>query len=233
AFAQRYFGEESVVGREFQRDDGVRHQIVGVAANSHFGSLRNGPEPIAYMPMKPPRAFTLYVRSTLDAVSVWKLAQREAGAVGTGLRVRDVTTLADQVGSTIRTERLLAALGGAFAAIGLILAATELFGLLNHSVTRRTREIGIRTALGAQRSSIYNLVLKELLGTIIGGLLAGTAGGLVLMRTTQSFLFGTGPSDPLVIGTAIAVFLCAALLASGLPAHRAAKLDPVAALRYE
>jgi predicted permease len=233
AFAQRYFGEESVVGREFQRDDGVRHQIVGVAANSHFGSLRNGPEPIAYMPMKPPRAFTLYVRSTLDAVSVWNLAQREAGAVGTGLRVRDVTTLADQVGSTIRTERLLAALGGAFAAIGLILAATGLFGLLNHSVTRRTREIGIRTALGAQRSSIYNLVLKDLLGTIIGGLLAGTAGGLVLMQTTQSFLFGTGPWDPLVIGTAIAVFLCAALLASGLPAHRAAKLDPVAALRYE
>jgi putative ABC transport system permease protein len=233
AFARRYFGQESVIGQEFRRDDGVRHQIVGVAADSHFGSLRNGPEPIAYMPMKPPRAFTMYVRSTLDPASVLKLAQREAKGLGPGLRVREVTTLEALVGSTIRTERLLASIGGVFAFLSLILAATGLFGLLNYSVTRRTREIGIRAALGAQRLSIYGLVLSDLLGTIMGGLLAGMAGALALMRFTRSFLFGIGPADPLVVGTAIAIFLGAALVASGLPALRAARLDPVVALRQD
>ncbi|HVW87158.1 MAG TPA: ABC transporter permease [Bryobacteraceae bacterium] len=233
AFATKYFGGGPVIGREFRRDDGVRHKIVGVAANSHFGSLRNGPEPIAYMPMKPPRAFTLYVRSTLDAVSVSKMVQREAEVLGGGMRTRDVTTLDALVGSTIRTERLLGAIGGAFAFAGLILAATGIFGLLNYSVTRRTREIGIRAALGAQRPSLYGLVVKDLLGMMTGGLLAGIAGSIALMRFTQSFLFGIGSADPVVIGTAIAVFLGAALVAGGLPAHRAAALDPMTALRRD
>jgi predicted permease len=231
AFTRMYFGEESAIGREFRRDDGVRHQIVGIAADSHFGSLRNGFEPIAYMPMKPPRAFTMYVRSTLDPASVYKLVQREADALGAGLRVRDVTTLDALVGNTIRTERLLAGIGGAFAFIGLILAATGLFGLLNYSVTRRTQEIGIRVALGAQRASIYHLVLRDLFGTITIGVLAGLAGALSLMRFVRSFLFGIGPADPLLIGTTVAIFVGVALVATGLPARRAAKLDPLVALR--
>ena len=233
AFARKYFGVESVLGKEFRRDDGVRHQIVGVAANSHFGSLRNGPEPIAYMPMKPPRVFTLYVRSSLDPGSVEKMVQREADTLGASLRARDVTTLDALVGSTIRTERLLAGIGGAFAILGLLLAATGTFGLLTYAVTRRTHEIGIRVALGAQRASIYALVLGDLLGTVAAGLMAGMAGALALMRLTQPFLFGIGVADPLVIGTACAVFAGVALIAAGLPAYRAAKLDPIAALRQD
>ncbi|HXA51345.1 MAG TPA: FtsX-like permease family protein, partial [Candidatus Acidoferrum sp.] len=231
AFARRYFGGEAAVGREFRRDDGVRHQIVGVAANSHFGSLRSGPEPIAYMPMKPPRSFTLYVRSTLDAGSVAKMIAREAEALGA--RVRDVTTVEALVGNTIRTERLLAGIGGAFAFLGLILAATGLFGLLNYSVTRRTREIGIRAVLGARRVSIYGLVLKDLAGTMAVGVTAGLVGALVLMRYTRSLLFGIEPVDPLVIGTAMAVFVGAALIAGGLPAYRASAIDPAVALRHD
>jgi predicted permease len=232
AFARRYFGTGPVLGREFRRDDGVRHQIVGVAANSHFGSLRNGPEPIAYMPMKPPRAFTMYVRSRMDAASVSKMVDREAATLGSGLRVRDATTLEALVGSTIRTERLLASIGGAFAFLGLVLAATGLFGLLSYSVSRRTTEIGIRTAFGATRLRIYGLVLNDLTGMVAAGLAAGMAGTLAVMRLTQSVLFGIEPADPLVIGTAMAIFLVAAAIAGGLPAHRAAAADPVAALRH-
>ncbi len=233
AFARKYFGNDPVLGREFRRDDGVRHQIVGLAANSHFGSLRNGPEPIAYMPMKPPRSFILYVRSPLDAVPVSKMVDREAEAVGSGVRVRDVTTLKTLVGNTIRTERLLAGVGGAFAFLGLILAATGLFGLLNYSVTRRTREIGIRAVLGAQRASIYGLVLKDLSATMAAGLIAGLIGALGLMHLTQSLLFGIDPIDPLAIGAAMAVFIGAAAIAGGLPAYRAAAIDPIAALRHD
>lgn len=232
AFATRYFGNEPVLGREFRRDDGVRHRIVGIAANSHFGSLRNGPEPIVYMPMKPPRVFTMYVRSTLDAASVSKAVEREAKALGS-LRVRDVTTLDALVENTIRTEKLLAAIGGVFAFLGLTLASIGLFGLLNYSVTRRTGEIGIRVVLGARRSSICRLVLKDLLGTLAVGLAAGMAGSFALMRFTQSLLFGIKPEDPFLIGTAVAFFVGASLIAGGLPAYRASTIDPVAALRHD
>ena len=234
AFARRYFGgDESVLGKEFQRDDGVRHQIVGLAANSHFGGLRNGPEPIAYMPMKPTRSFTLYVRSTLDAGSVTKMVEREAEGLGSGMRVRDATTLETLVGSTILKEKLLAALGGTFAFLGLTLAAIGLFGLLNYSVVRRTREIGIRAALGARRSTLYVLVVRDLMGMIAGGLTVGLAGSLAVMRFTRSLLFGIQPVDPVVIGTAMAVFAGAAVIAGGLPARRAAAIDPAVALRHE
>jgi predicted permease len=232
-FARRYLGGESAVGRKFRRDDGVLHQVVGVAADSHFGDLRNGPEAIVYMPMKPPRTFTLYVRSTLDAGSVSKIVDREAIALGSGVRVRDVTTLEALVESTIRNERLVAGIGGAFALLGLILAAVGVFGILNYSVTLQTKEFGIRIALGAQRLTIYKLVLKELIGTITGGVALGLTGSLMFIGFARSLMFGIGSVDPLVIGTAMSVLVGTAMIAAGLPAHRAASVDPVEALRAE
>jgi predicted permease len=233
AFTKRYFEGESPLGREFRRTDGVRHQVVGIAADSHYGDLRNGPEPIAYMPMKPPRTFTLYVRSTLDAVTVAKLVQREAADLGAEMRVTEVTTLRVLVGSTIQREKLLAAIGGAFAFLGIVLAAGGLFGLLNYSVTRRTKEFGIRAALGAQRRTLLGLVTKDELTAVAGGLVVGVAGSLVLLRICGSLLFGVEPADPAVMGTAIAVFVVAALIAAAVPAVRAAAIDPIIALRHE
>ena len=232
-FARRYFGTESVLGREFRRDDGVRHQIVGVAANSHYGDLRGGPEAIVYFPMKPPMGYTLYVRSRLDTTAVAELVEREAKSLGGGVRVMEFTSLQSQVGGTLLKEKLLAGIGAAFAFLGLLLAAIGLFGLLNYSVARRTREIGIRGALGARRIELYGLVVKDLAGMIAAGMVAGLAGALLLMRITGSLLFGIRPADPLVIGSSVAVFLAAAAIAGGLPARRAASIDPVAALRHE
>jgi predicted permease len=233
AFARRYFGTEAAVGNEFRRADGVRHQIVGIAADSHFGDLHNRPEPIAYMPMKPPKAFTLYVRSVLDAGTIAKMVDREAKALGSGMRVRDITTLETLVGTTILKEKLLAAIGGVFAVLGLVLAAIGLFGTLNYTVVRRTKEIGIRAALGATRSALLGLVLKDLTGIITGGLAAGLLGSLALMHFARSVLFGIRPVDPLVIGCAAAVFLATTALAGGIPVRRATAIDPVIALRHE
>jgi ABC-type antimicrobial peptide transport system permease subunit len=137
------------------------------------------------------------------------------------------------MGRTILTEKLMAGIGGAFALLGLILAAIGLFGLLNYSVTLRTKEIGIRTALGARRLPIYGLVWKDLLGMIAGGLAVGLAGSLALLNLTRSLLFGIRPADPMVIGVATAVFLGAAIVACWLPARRAAAIDPLVALRHE
>jgi predicted permease len=233
AFARRYFGGESVLGREFRRDDGARHRIVGLAADSHYTDLRSGPEPIAYMPMKPPRAFTLYVRSSFDSASVTQMVRREADALGGGLHVRDATPLEALIGGTIRTERLLAGLGGAFAALGLLLSVIGIYGLLNYSVTRRSREIGIRTALGASRSRLYGMVGKDLAVILTAGLIPGLAGSLLLLRAARSVLFGVGEGDPLVIGAAVGVLAVSALLAAVLPARRIATIDPIAAIRHE
>lgn len=233
AFADRYFQTDSVLGRQFRRDDGTLHQIVGLAADSSFDDLRTGPEPIVYFPMKPPRAFTLYVRSSLDAASVARMVERETESLGSGTRVRNVTTVEALVGNTILREKVLAALGGAFALLGLVLAAIGLFGLLNYTVARRTREIGIRVALGARRLPLVLLVLRDFAGMVAGGLAAGLAVSLLVTRFTRALLFGVQPAGPQVIGTAIAAFLLVAIVAATLPARRAASTDPLLALRSE
>jgi len=185
------------------------------------------------MPMKPPRAFTLYIRSTLDAASVMKMIQRETAALGEQIRVRDVTTLETLVGNTMLTEKLLASLGGVFALFGLTLAAIGLFGLLNYSVTRRTKEIGIRAALGATRPMLHGVVLRDLMGTVAVGLALGLAGAFALLQLTHSLMFGIQPADPLPIAAALIIFGVAAALACSIPARRAAAIDPMVALRHE
>jgi ABC-type antimicrobial peptide transport system permease subunit len=137
------------------------------------------------------------------------------------------------VESTIRNERLVAGVGGTFALLGLVLAAVGVFGILNYSVTMQRKEFGIRIALGAQRLTIYTLVLKELIGTITGGVVLGLAGSLAFIAFARSLMFGISPVDPLVIGTAMSVSIGTAIIAVGLPAHRAASVDPVEALRAE
>ncbi len=233
SFARRYFGSEKAVGREFQRSDGTRHQIVGITADAYLGDLRNGPQPVAYFPLKPGARFVLYVRSSIDALSVSRIVEREARAITPGIHVTDTTTLDALVGNTLFKEKLMAGTGGIFALLALALASVGLFGLLSYSVSRRTKELGIRTTLGAGRGNIIALICRDLLAMTTGGLVAGIAGSLLTMRILKAQLFGIGTADPLVLGTAAAVFLIAALVAGGMPALRAASVDPVVALREE
>jgi predicted permease len=237
AFARRYFGNENPLGKTFESpyDSKIRmtREIVGVAANSHYGSLRNGPEAVAYVPLRGVNHFTLYIRSPLDLGSVVHLVEREVQPLGHGARLYQITTLETLVGNTLLREKLLAGIGGVFAFLGLLLAAIGLFGLLNYSVTRRTKEIGIRAALGARPPSLVYLVLKDMLSLIAGGLVIGLAASLALMTFVRTLLFGIRPLDPLVMTTAAVTFLIAAIVAGGLPASRAASIDPMVALRHE
>lgn len=236
AFARKYFGEESPVGREFERpqqERRVRHRVVGMVANAYYGDLNHGPEPMVYVPLEGVNYFSAYVRSSLGAGSVAREVEREAQAIGSGTRIREVTTLDTLVGNTLLREKLLAGIGGVFAFLGLLLAAIGMFGLLSYSVSRRTREIGIRTALGAQRREIVVLVMRDLAALAGGGLAVGLAASFAVTTALQSLLFGIRPVDPLVMGTAAAVFLAAAAVAGGLPARRAAGVDPTVALRCD
>jgi putative ABC transport system permease protein len=231
AFARKYFDSDSPIGRTFTRDDGVRHAIVGIAGDARYDGLRGGPEPIVYMPMKPPGVFTLYVRSSSPPASVAATVAREAGALGFGMRVRSVTTLRSLVASSIVTERLLASVGAACALMGLVLAVVGLFGLLNYAVAERTAEFGIRRALGASRRGIHGLVFNEAVGPVVLGLSAGLIASLLVIHAMRAVLFDVGTVDPRVVGAALVVFLGAAVVAGAIPARRAARVDPAIALR--
>ncbi len=236
AFARRYFGSVDVLGSSFAHQFGsslLYKTIVGVAADAYYFDLRRGAEPIVYLPPEGSNGFTLYVRSSLSLGPLARLVEREAQATGSGMRVREVTTLETLVGNTLLREKLLAGVGGTFAFFGLLVAAIGLFGLLSYSVGRRTKEIGIRTALGARRKEVVWLVLKEAGGLVNGGLLIGFAGALAAMNVFRSLLFEIRAGDPFVIGTAVALFLVTGALAASLPAHRAASVDPIRALREE
>ena len=233
AFAQRYYGDANPLGKVFRDTDNGGHQIIGVVADAPYGSLREGPQPIIYFVVRGTNYVALYIRSRLDLGSVVKMVEREAEALGHGTRVRGATTLDSVIGDTIVREKLLAGIGGSFALMGLLLAAIGLFGLLSYSVARRTKEIGIRTALGARPRSLVFLVLKDMLPLIAVGLVAGLASALALQTFVRSLLFGIRPVDPAVMITAAAVFLTAALIAAGLPASRAAAIDPMLALRQD
>lgn len=238
AFARRYLGGDDAVGRTFERPEGKKRmaqRVIGVVANAHYGSLRTGAGPIAYLPVdgRDDNHFTLYIRSPLDAGSVLHLVEKSARTAGPGLHVVQITALNTLVGNTVLKEKLLADIGGTFAFFGLLLAAIGLFGLLNYSVVRRTREIGIRAALGAQRGELVLLVLKDLSVTVGVGLAAGLLGSLAILIALKSLLFGLKLADPGVILIATVVFLAAGLMAAALPAGRAATVDPMIALRQE
>ena len=231
AFALRYYGKENPLGKVFLTAGNSRHEIIGVVADSPYGSLREGPQPIMYFIVRGTNYVALYVRTSLDLGSVVKAAEGVAGRMGHGTRVRNATTLDTLIADTLLREKLLAGVGGAFAFLGLLLAGIGLFGLLNYSVTRRTSEIGIRAALGARPLHLVVLVLGDLLIPSGAGVAAGVACSLALMSYVRSLLFGVRPVDPVVIATAAGVLLFIALLAGGLPAYRAATIDSMTALR--
>ncbi len=234
ALAKKYFPDRNPLGAQFTRPSGKRpFVIVGVAANALYSGLRVGAEPIVYTPFTGDREFTLYVRSSLPLGALAQVIGREAQAVGSGARVREATTLDAMVGNTILREKLLAKVGGAFAFLGLVLAGIGLFGLLNYTVARRTKEIGIRSAVGARPLQLVGLVFRDLAQMAGVGVAVGLAGALGAMRLTESLLFGVKAADVSVMASAVVVFLAAALLAAGLPARRAAGIDPVVALRTE
>jgi len=204
-----------------------------VVADTRYYDLRTPAAPIAYLPINGNTAFTLYVRSPLPLGQIMRIVDREARRLGSGIQMHEAVSLETVIGNTLVREKLLAGMGGAFAFFGLLLAAIGLFGLVNYSVGRRTKEIGIRMALGARRTEIVSLVLKDIAALMGAGIIIGLPGGLSILGVVKSFLFGIRTADPFVSGTAMGLLLLTGLIAASLPAHRAATIDPMLALREE
>jgi len=235
AFAHRYFGSGPAVGRSFEGrfgpDDGAGQQeIVGVVADTRY-DLRKPAAPTIYIPLR--TAGTIHVRVAGDPAALGSRLRDEVRAANPSFRVTTITSQSAVVDRTLLRERLLALLSGFFAMVGLVLAAVGLYGVLSYSVVQRTREIGIRVALGARQFGVVRTVLADAGGAALIGAGCGLAGGVYLSRFVETLLFEVTPLDFWSVALPLGTLLLAALLAAALPAWRVARVDPVIALRYE
>jgi ABC-type antimicrobial peptide transport system permease subunit len=178
-------------------------------------------------------AMTFEVRTAGPPTSLAATVREIVGSIDPNLPVFGLMTQTDQIETSLRQERLFAALGTLLAGVALLLSAIGLYGLLAYAVTRRTPEIGLRMALGAARGSVLWMVLRESLVLTAIGLAAGIPAALLATSTLRAMLFGLAPRDPATIAGAAILMLLLAMAASFVPARRASRLDPMAALRIE
>ena len=212
------------------------HQVVGLVKNTKYADLREDFPPIAFLPAaqddNPDPFALLYVRSNSPPAPVVSAMKRVIGEAGPVINL-EFHALKTQIRDSLLREQLMATLSGFFGLLAGLLATIGLYGVMSYMVARRRTEIGIRMALGAERGNVTRMILREaaiLTGT---GLAAGTVLALALGRTASSMLFELQPHDPFTMATAVAALATIALAASYLPAQRAARLDPMTALREE
>jgi putative ABC transport system permease protein len=174
---------------------------------------------------------TLTVRSSLPPAELAPALRRAVGAAHPDVSVVELFSLDEQIQRSLAQPRMYAEIAGLFGLLGLLVAVLGLFSLLSYTVSQRTREIGIRMAVGAGRREVLRLVLRQGMTLVAVGLALGIAGSLALTRLMSGLLFGVGATDPLTFLSVPVVLLLVTLAASYLPARRAARLDPLAALR--
>lgn len=198
-------------------------------------SLREPAQPELYVPFQQEPLFFMRIvaRGRADARSLADGMRRAVWAVDADQPVVAVRPLAEIVGAHVAPARLQAVLLGRFAALSVLLAAVGLYGVLGYAVALRTREIGVRVALGATAADIAALVVGGTARLAAAGALLGLAGAAALTRVLRGLLFGVSPADPATFGAVVATLGAVALLASFIPARRAARIDPVRALRQE
>jgi putative ABC transport system permease protein len=236
-FAKKYYGDQSPLGRRIQvfTVSSNWNEVVGVVKDVKLTALDQSTSPEIYQPntQHAPWMFSLVVRSTLPPRESEKLVRAEAADIDKDLPLFNIRTMDEAINFSVSPHRLTMILIGLFAALALVLTGVGIYGVVSYSVGQRTREIGIRIALGASRHSVIVLVLQQGMVLAMFGIGAGMAIGLALARVIAAQLFGVSPTDPAIF-TAAALFLMLVLLAACyLPARRAAVVDPLISLRYE
>jgi predicted permease len=235
--ARAYFGDGNPIGQRMSFPGQLvedEYEIVGVVGDVRYEDARTEDERMAYLP----------IEQALDPVREALVIARADAAVGESIRqevTRGITggfsprveSLGDQAAIALTRERLLSILASFFGALALLLACIGLYGVMAYSVMRRTREIGIRLAIGANRRSVMWMVLRETLIVVSIGIVAGAIVVVPIGRAIRNQLFGIAPADPVSIGMAIALLSTVAAIAGYLPARRATRIDPLLALRCE
>ncbi len=236
-FARHYFGNESPVGRMVGLDrDTFDVEIVGVVKDTKYTGLREEPIRMVYVPYRPGpwgAGFALHVRTAGEPTAMAAAVRQTVARLDQGAPVFDIRTAEEEIGRSLLRDRLIATITTLFGGLALLLASIGLYGVLSYGVSQRTREFGIRIAVGAEARRILRLVLREAAWVIGLGVGAGLAAAWALGRLIGHLLYNVEPGDPLSASIAVAVLVPVGLFAAWLPARRASKVDPIRALRYE
>ena len=237
--ARRFFPGGSPLGRRFGIGDDPKNsndiEVVGVVKDAKYESLREEPQPAAYYPytQRIGYYYDFEVRYSGDPQAIVSEVRRAVGEVDRSLPLTYGNTLAQQVERSITSQTLVAQLSTFFGLLAVFLACIGIYGLMSYAVSRRTNEIGIRMVLGAGRSSLLWMVMRESLTLVMIGLAVGLGAALAATRVVASQLYGLEPHDPATVAAAVCLLLAVAAFASFVPARRASEVDPMAALRYE
>lgn len=237
AFAEHEWPGASAIGRCVDigwRDNVKCHRVVGVVANAKYVNLEERPRPAFFeAAAQDPGADVLLIRTAGDPAALAASVRQAVAELDPRLPYVEVKMLRDVLRPTLQPRRLGASMFGAFGLLALVLAAVGLYGVVSYGVEERRHELGVRLALGAQPGQVRRLVVWQGMMLTLTGLAIGTAGALALSRLVTHLLYGVTPTDPITFAGVCAMFAAVAALASLIPAGRAARVDPIVALRTE
>jgi len=234
-FVHRYLDGRNPIGLHLEGESDANHvsrEIVGVVADAKYDRLRTSVEPTAYIPLKEGAAY-FELRTGPKPEALIPAVRKIASELDNNLPLFDLGTQAETIDRLLFNERIVARLSSLFGVVALLLACVGLCGLLSYEVARRTREIGIRTALGAQPRDVFRLVLRQGLVLAFCGAVAGMAVATGVTRYLQSLLYGVRAADPLTFASIVLLLVFVALFACYIPSRRATRVDPIVALRHE
>lgn len=239
-FAKKYFPNQNPIGRHIGINSDVANiAIVGVAKDARYSSLKDEIPPVTYLAYfqnalnGPPGSAIFELRTTADPLTLAQTVRKAVRAAVPQVPITDMLTQSQIIDSTITQERTFADLCVAFAVLALVIAGVGLYGTMAYAVSRRTNEIGIRLALGAERRRIISMVLREVLALAVAGLSIGLITAWSTQSAIKSFLFGVKAADPLTIVWASGILFTTLILAGYAPARRASRIEPLSALRHE
>jgi predicted permease len=236
-FARHFFGDKSAVGRHLGR--GTRPgtkldvEIVGVVDDSLYEGPREGVRRQVFVPNWGKHGVAIYVRTTMPSSSAYPLLRREVKKLDASMPVYEMKTLAAQLDETLVSERLIALLSAGFGLLATVLAVVGLYGVMAFVVARRTKELGVRMALGAPRCRVVWMVMKEVFVLLGIGLAVGVPSALALGQYVSTQVYGVKPTDPVIVGSTMILLIAVSSFAGMVPASRASRIDPILALRYD
>jgi putative ABC transport system permease protein len=232
--AHQYWPDENPIGRRM-RLWGEFREVVGIVGQVHHYGLEKQPEPTIYAPYEQmtDKAMALAVRTTMDTQAVVRAVKQAVWSVDRGQPVFQIRSMGDYLSLAGTAPRISTMLLMVFAGISMLLAALGIYGVVSYGMAQRTREFGLRMALGSTPGQIKALVIRSGLRTALIGLLAGMAGAAALASTLRALLYGVAPLDPVVMAGVAALLLTIALIANYIPARRATRIDPLEALHHE